>query len=102
MTRNIALTVRRSMLASKADAQDEKMQAMDEELQEINKKVEEVKGRVKEGAKYIERLRMERAEAEKQVKACKNEVEDGRVGGLYDWRVFCVTFTWVYHIVTTM
>ena len=90
------------MLASKADAQDEKMQAMDEELQEINKKVEEVKGRVKEGAKYIERLRMERAEAEKQVKACKNEVEDGRVGGLYDWRVFRVTFTWVYHIVTTM
>ena len=54
------------MLASKADAQDEKMQALDEELQEVNKKVEEVKGRVKEGAKYVERLRMERAEAEKQ------------------------------------
>ena len=73
------------MLASKADAQDEKMQALDEELQEMNEKVEEVKGRVKEGAKYVERLRMERAEAEKQVKACKKEVEYDRVGGLYDW-----------------
>ena len=61
------------------------MQALDEELQEVNKKVEEVKGRVKEGAKYVERLGMERAEAEKQVKICKNEVEDGRVVGLYDW-----------------
>ncbi|KAK7685197.1 hypothetical protein QCA50_011560 [Cerrena zonata] len=70
---------------AQADAQDEKMQSLDEELQVMNENVEEVKGRVKEGAKYVERLRMERAEAEKQVKACKNEVEDGRVMGLYDW-----------------
>lgn len=68
------------------------MQSLDEELQAMNEKVEEVKGRVKEGAKYVERLRMERAEAEKQVKACKNEVEDGRVIGLYDWWVTLVAF----------
>lgn len=70
---------------AQADAQDEQMQSLEDQLQLFNEKIEDVKGKVKEGARHVERLRMERAEAEKQVKACKNEVDDGRVIGLYDW-----------------
>lgn len=65
------------------------MQTLDEALQEVTARVEQVKERVKDGAREVERLRMQRAELEKQVKAGKDEVEDGRVAGLYDWCVAC-------------
>ncbi|EMD39151.1 hypothetical protein CERSUDRAFT_134024 [Gelatoporia subvermispora B] len=67
------------------DGQVAEMQTLDEALQEVTARVEQVKERVKDGAREVERLRMQRAELEKQVKAGKDEVEDGRVAGLYDW-----------------
>ncbi|KAI0067005.1 hypothetical protein BV25DRAFT_1820158 [Artomyces pyxidatus] len=61
------------------------MQTMEDELQEANERVASVKESVKEGAKEVERLRLERAAAEKEMKARRDEVEDERVIGLYDW-----------------
>ncbi|KAI0640798.1 hypothetical protein C8Q79DRAFT_995022 [Trametes meyenii] len=67
------------------DAQVEEMQELDDELQSVNGRVDEVKDRVKAGAREVERLRVERADLEKTVKAGKEEIQDGRVVGLYDW-----------------
>ncbi len=63
------------------------MQEFEEKLQHLNESIEKVKGRVKDGARDVERLRVERADVEKQAKASKNEAEDGRFVGLYDWYV---------------
>ena len=63
------------------------MQKLDDTLQLLNETTDKLKARVKEGAKEVERLRMERADIEKQAKAAQSEVEDGRVIGLYDWCV---------------
>ena len=70
------------------DAQVEEMQKLDDELQGLNATIDEVKDRVKEGARDVERLRIERADAEKLARAGEADVQDGRVRGLYDW---CVT-----------
>lgn len=70
------------------DDQIVEMQQLDDELQQVNTQVDTVKERVKVGAVEVERLRVERAELEKQVNAGQKEVQDGRVVGLYDW---CVT-----------
>jgi len=67
------------------DAQVEDMQKLDDELQGINANIDEVKDKVKEGARDVERLRIERADAEKLVRAGEADVQDGRVRGLYDW-----------------
>ncbi|KZT64376.1 hypothetical protein DAEQUDRAFT_732683 [Daedalea quercina L-15889] len=67
------------------DAQVEEMQRLDDELQGLNTTVDEVKEKVKEGARDVERLRIERADAEKLVRAGEADVQDGRVRGLYDW-----------------
>ncbi|TFK85498.1 hypothetical protein K466DRAFT_525752 [Polyporus arcularius HHB13444] len=67
------------------DDQIVEMQQLDDELQQVNTQVDTVKERVKVGAVEVERLRMERAELEKQVNAGQKEVQDGRVVGLYDW-----------------
>ncbi|KAH9926876.1 uncharacterized protein B0H18DRAFT_876042 [Fomitopsis serialis] len=67
------------------DAQVEEMQKLDDELQGINVNIDEVKDNVKEGARDVERLRIERADAEKLVRAGEADVQDGRVRGLYDW-----------------
>ncbi|KAI0071775.1 hypothetical protein K474DRAFT_1668617 [Panus rudis PR-1116 ss-1] len=67
------------------DSQVEEMQKLDEQLQDYNQRIEDVKGKVKDGAREVERLRVERADVEKQLKICKSEVEDGRVISLYDW-----------------
>lgn len=69
------------------DAQVEEMQKLDDELQGLNATIDEVKDRVKEGARDVERLRIERADAEKLVRAGEADVQDGRVRGLYDWCV---------------
>ncbi|RPD64118.1 hypothetical protein L227DRAFT_571695 [Lentinus tigrinus ALCF2SS1-6] len=67
------------------DSQIVEMQQLDDELQQVNTQVDTVKERVKAGAVEVERLRVERAELEKQVNAGQKEVQDGRVVGLYDW-----------------
>lgn len=72
------------------DSQILEMQQLDDELQNVNTQVDTVKERVKAGAVEVERLRVERAELERQVNAGQKEVQDGRVVGLYDW---CVTTT---------
>ncbi|KAI0717996.1 hypothetical protein C8T65DRAFT_706951 [Cerioporus squamosus] len=69
------------------DSQIVEMQQLDDELQQVNTQVDTVKERVKAGAVEVERLRVERAELEKQVNAGQKEVQDGRVVGLYDWCV---------------
>lgn len=69
------------------DAQVAEMQELDDELQALNGQVDDVKERVKAGARDVERLRVERADAEKTAKAAQEEVQDGRVIGLYDWSV---------------
>lgn len=69
------------------DNQVEEMQQLDERLQQRNDMIEKVKAAVKDGARDIERLRLERGEVEKQAKATKNEAADGRVVSLYDWWV---------------
>ncbi|KAJ8489345.1 hypothetical protein ONZ51_g2994 [Trametes cubensis] len=67
------------------DAQVAEMQELDDELQNVTARVEEVKERVMAGSREVERLRVERADLEKTVKAGQDEVQDGRVVGLYDW-----------------
>lgn len=69
------------------DAQVAEMQELDDELQQLNGQVDDVKERVKAGARDVERLRVERADVEKTAKAAQDEVQDGRVIGLYDWSV---------------
>lgn len=70
----------------KLDAQVKDMQALGDELEALNENLDLVKEKVREGAKDLERLRIERAEMEK-VKVERTEVEDERVLGLYDWYV---------------
>ncbi|CDO73345.1 hypothetical protein BN946_scf185008.g108 [Trametes cinnabarina] len=70
---------------ARLDAQVSEMQELDDELQAVNERVEDVKERVKAGAREVERLRVERADLEKTVKAGQDEIQDGRVVGLYDW-----------------
>lgn len=67
------------------ERQVEEMQKLEEQLQELNESIDQVKGKVKDSARDVERLRMERADIEKQARASKNEAEDGRIVGLYDW-----------------
>ncbi|KAI0954121.1 hypothetical protein AcV7_007442 [Taiwanofungus camphoratus] len=67
------------------DSQVIDMQKLDDELQSLNEKVDHVKEKVKEGARDVERLKVERADMEKLVRAGKDEVEDARIIGLYDW-----------------
>ncbi|KAA1472400.1 hypothetical protein DENSPDRAFT_821193 [Dentipellis sp. KUC8613] len=66
------------------------MQMLEDELQHANDQVTKVKERVREGAKEVERLRIEKAEVEKEVSAIqvRDEAEDGRVIGLNDWYVY--------------
>jgi len=67
------------------ESQVMQMQEFDEKVQDVNERVASVKEKVKEGAREVERLRVKRAEVEKDVKTAEVEVEDGRVVGLYDW-----------------
>ncbi|KAF7798486.1 hypothetical protein EIP86_009707 [Pleurotus ostreatoroseus] len=66
------------------DRQVEEMQSLEETLQSLNERVDGVKEQVKTGARDVERLRVQRAELDKQVKATQSDVEDTRVIGLYD------------------
>ncbi|KAI0790710.1 hypothetical protein C8Q75DRAFT_732828 [Abortiporus biennis] len=67
------------------DAQVIEMQKLEDELTGLNDNIEELKGKVKEGAKEVERLRVERGDVERLVKKSEGEVGDARVVELYDW-----------------
>lgn len=68
------------------------MQSLDDELQNTNAVVDKTKEQVKTGSRELERLRVERAELEKKVRAQRDQTEDTRVVGLYEWSVFTPTF----------
>ncbi|KAF8623182.1 hypothetical protein AX17_007507 [Amanita inopinata Kibby_2008] len=65
--------------------QVEKMQTLHDEVQAISKNSQNIKERVKGGGVELEKLRMERAEAEKAVKLAKVDEDDGKLIPLYDW-----------------
>ncbi|KZT10142.1 uncharacterized protein LAESUDRAFT_735107 [Laetiporus sulphureus 93-53] len=70
---------------TRLDEQITEMQDLADEMQNINKKSDRVKSEVKEGAREVERLRVERAELEKQARAGERDVKDPRVVGLCNW-----------------
>ncbi|KAJ3558282.1 hypothetical protein NM688_g1016 [Phlebia brevispora] len=74
------------------DKQVEEMQSLEEQLQVLNEKIDGVKEKVKIGSRDVERLRVQRADLEKQVKANQSDVEDSRVMGLYDWLIASLAF----------
>lgn len=62
------------------------MVEFDEKVQNVNDRVASVKEKVKANAREVERLRVERAEVERQKpKISGAQSEDSRVVGLYDW-----------------
>lgn len=72
---------------AKLDSQVEEMQQLQDKLQMLDERVDEVKEHVKEGAREVERLRVDRTEVDKLVKQSRSEIEDGRVLELCDWYV---------------
>jgi hypothetical protein len=69
------------------------MQTLSDELQSNNKEIQAVKGKLKAGSLEVETLRVERAEAEKTVKASRVDEDDARLVPLYDW---CVWLPYIY------
>lgn len=69
------------------DTQIMQMQEYDEKVQEVSNGVAAVKEEVKERAKEVERVRLRRAEVEKEVREKRGDVEidDGVAVALYDW-----------------
>jgi hypothetical protein len=63
------------------------MVTMDTTLLELNERAEEVKNRVKTGVKEVERLKVERAAKEEELKRTQRLEEDRRWPELYDWCV---------------
>lgn len=63
------------------------MQTLSDEVAIVKKKVQAVKEQAKSRALEVEKLRMERAEAEKAVKMSQVEEDDSRLVPLYDWSV---------------
>lgn len=71
--------------SAQADNQVLELQKLDDTLAQLKQNIERVGIKVKDGAKEVERLRVQRAEVEKQAKVAQSEIEDGRMIGLYDW-----------------
>lgn len=61
------------------------MHVLFDELERSNAQAEKSKTRMQETARDVERLRVERAAAESEVKQMRLYDEDERVMGLYDW-----------------
>ncbi|KAI0319857.1 hypothetical protein OF83DRAFT_1108171 [Amylostereum chailletii] len=66
-------------------SQIEEMQAVEDEIQAGNDRVARVKSAVKEAAKEVERLRVARADSDRELKAHRADMDDPRVATLYDW-----------------
>lgn len=73
------------------DAQIAQMQEYDETLQQVTNSVAAVKETAKEKSKELERVRLRRAEVEKEVrvKGENVQIDDGVAVALYDWYVSC-------------
>ncbi|KAI0761106.1 hypothetical protein BC629DRAFT_1546313 [Irpex lacteus] len=82
---------------AKLDSQVEEMQQLQDKLQMLDERVDEVKEHVKEGAREVERLRVDRAEVDKLVKQSRSEIEDGRVLELCDWYSASLTLSKSLH-----
>lgn len=63
------------------------MAELDAQISDNASRVEKVKEKVQDTARDVERLRVERAAKEEEVRQTKGEEEDARVMGLYDWCV---------------
>ncbi|KZP33867.1 hypothetical protein FIBSPDRAFT_772799 [Athelia psychrophila] len=74
-----------SAATEQLDQQIARMQEYDETIQEISNSVATVKETVKENAKEVDRLRIKRAEVEKEVKRDDVQIDDGVAVALYDW-----------------
>ena len=70
-----------------ADEQEEQMVTMDATLIDLNERAAEVKNRVKAGVKDVERLKVERAAKEEELKRTQRLEEDNRWPALNDWCV---------------
>ncbi|KAJ7477278.1 hypothetical protein B0H11DRAFT_1298592 [Mycena galericulata] len=68
------------------------MQVLTDDIEQASKKVQSVKGSVKSGTQEIEKLRAERAEGEKAVKAARVNEDDGRLVPLYDQHMASLAF----------
>lgn len=67
------------------------MQTLSDEVAVVKKKVQAVKEQAKSRALEVEKLRLERAEAEKAVKMSQVEEDDSRLVPLYDWYTASLT-----------
>ncbi|KAK7050913.1 hypothetical protein VNI00_005025 [Paramarasmius palmivorus] len=61
------------------------MQELADRIENVQNQVQSVKHRLKGGALEVESLRVQRAEAEKNVKMARVDEDDGRLVPLYDW-----------------
>ncbi|KAF8576409.1 hypothetical protein K439DRAFT_661952 [Ramaria rubella] len=68
-----------------ADEQEEQMVTMDASLLELNERAEEVKNRVRTSFEDVERLKVERAAKEEELKRTQRLEEDNRWPALNDW-----------------
>ncbi|KAJ7638236.1 hypothetical protein FB45DRAFT_397641 [Roridomyces roridus] len=68
------------------------MQALTDDIEQASKKVGSVKGGIKSGTQEVEKLRAERAEADKAVKALRVDDDDGRLVPLYDQYTAVLSF----------
>jgi len=68
-----------------ANEQDAKMVTIQEDLERLNEEAEELKNGVKNGVKEVERLKVERAAKEEELKKTQRLEEDARWPALNDW-----------------
>lgn len=76
-----------AMAEEQLASQVTEMQQLDEELQKGAEQVAQIKEAVKAGIKEVDRLRAERADLEKEVRAQRSDVDDSELPGLYEWWV---------------
>lgn len=76
-----------SAAKSIADEQDNEMANIDTALQELGQKGEDLKNQVKNSVKEVERLKVERAAKEEELKRTQRLEEDNRWPALLDWSV---------------
>ncbi|PFH48962.1 hypothetical protein AMATHDRAFT_64154 [Amanita thiersii Skay4041] len=69
----------------KLTEQVEQMQSLSDEAQAISEKIQSMKDKVKNSNAELEKLRTERAEAEKAVKIAKVDEDEAKLMPLYDW-----------------
>jgi hypothetical protein len=86
-----------------ADEQEEQMVTLDATLLELNERATEVKNRVKASVKEVERLKVERAAKEEELKRTKRLEEDSRWPALNDWcEPFSSSFLFGRHLTSRL